>query len=151
MNETKPVGRVNVKRRTSSNVSSAIASFFLGIVFLLLVWVVFILDLGFVANILVSIMLLFLFLMIVSMLSRTSRVTRVMRREKVSVEKPVIVTNEVKPTSGNFVGSSETKTYHKSNCRFAKLIKPQFRDYSDDEKFFTKRKYKACKSCMKKK
>jgi len=50
-----------------------------------------------------------------------------------------------------YIGSIETKKYHKSNCRFSKLIKPQYKLESNEESFFKKKKFKPCKTCIKKK
>jgi Ca2+/Na+ antiporter len=51
----------------------------------------------------------------------------------------------------NFVGSSETKVYHKKSCRLGKSIKKKYRVNNNSEDFFKKRKYKACKVCLNKK
>lgn len=49
----------------------------------------------------------------------------------------------------NFVGSDETKTYHKRSCRLGKLIKRKNKVSNNSEDFFKKRKYKPCKICLK--
>jgi len=51
----------------------------------------------------------------------------------------------------NFVGSSESKTYHKRNCRFSKLIKRKYKISNNSESFFKKKKFKKCKICFKRK
>jgi len=48
--------------------------------------------------------------------------------------------------SEEFVGTEESKMYHKINCRFAKLIKPKYRIEGSKE-LFKKKKYKACSVC----
>ena len=63
-----------------------------------------------------------------------------------------LVTDSTKVTSKlKYVGSIETKKYHKSNCRFSKLIKAKYRLESNEESFFKKKKFKPCKTCIKKK
>ena len=49
-----------------------------------------------------------------------------------------------------YLGSSETKTFHKRNCRFGKLIKKKYKLNSNDKEFFKKKKFKGCKVCIKK-
>lgn len=48
----------------------------------------------------------------------------------------------------NFIGSKMTNTYHKSNCRFSKLIKPEFRIENSNKSYFVKNKFKSCHSCI---
>lgn len=71
------------------------------------------------------------------------------------VEKPVIervyVTAPRKKLNiprYNYLGSSETKTYHKHGCRFSKLIKRKYKinKYNDD--FFKKNNYEPCEYCL---
>jgi Ca2+/Na+ antiporter len=45
-----------------------------------------------------------------------------------------------------FVGTDESKMYHKKTCRFAKLIKPKYR-VEGSKDFFKKKKFKACSVC----
>lgn len=45
-----------------------------------------------------------------------------------------------------FVGTEESKMYHKLTCRFAKLIKPKYR-VSGSKEYFKKKKFKACSVC----
>jgi hypothetical protein len=85
------------------------------------------------------------------------------------VEKPVYVDREVikevpvevpvyfeKPRKKlnipkyEFVGSSETKTFHKRSCRFGKLIKKKYKLNSNNKDFFKNRKFKVCKVCIRK-
>ncbi|MDP2628951.1 MAG: hypothetical protein Q8P15_03580 [Nanoarchaeota archaeon] len=49
----------------------------------------------------------------------------------------------------DYVASSETKTYHKKNCRFGKLIKKKYKMFNNDYLFFNKKDFKACKICLK--
>ena len=50
----------------------------------------------------------------------------------------------------DYVGSTRNKTYHLRTCRLAKNIKPKFRLEDTNIDFFKKRKFKACKICLKK-
>jgi Ca2+/Na+ antiporter len=45
-----------------------------------------------------------------------------------------------------YVGTEESKMYHKKSCRFAKLIKPKYR-VEGSKDFFRKKKFKACSVC----
>jgi len=47
-----------------------------------------------------------------------------------------------------FIGSSQTRTYHKRNCRLCKSIKRKYKESSNQEAYFKKRKYHACKICL---
>jgi hypothetical protein len=79
-------------------------------------------------------------------------------KEKISVIKPMPVktlTIKKEPKKAEkelirdrYIGSTQTKTYHKSSCRLAKLIKPKFKLSNDKKTFF--KNYKACKVCLKK-
>lgn len=51
----------------------------------------------------------------------------------------------------NYVASTETKTYHKRDCRFGKLIKKKFKVTNNSQAFFKANGYKPCKICIKKK
>jgi len=48
----------------------------------------------------------------------------------------------------DYVGSSETKTYHKHSCRLGKLIKRKYKLSNNSEDFFKKRGFKRCKACF---
>lgn len=49
-----------------------------------------------------------------------------------------------------FLGSTETKTYHLRACRFSKLIKRRYKISNNSKKFFTSKKFRACKKCLSK-
>lgn len=51
----------------------------------------------------------------------------------------------------NFVASKITRRYHKRNCRLGKLIKKKYKIHSNSKAFFKRKKYKACKMCIKRK
>ncbi len=55
---------------------------------------------------------------------------------------------QTKPKS-KYLGSTETRKYHLSSCRFSKLIKTPYKLESNDESFFKKKKFKPCKTCIK--
>jgi hypothetical protein len=48
-----------------------------------------------------------------------------------------------------YLGSINTRRYHKKTCRLSKLIKKKFKIQSNSQKFFINKHYKACKSCLK--
>jgi hypothetical protein len=69
------------------------------------------------------------------------------------VEKPVIQYREKARKKLNipkydFLGSTETQTYHKRSCRFSKLIKNNHKVSDNNEEFFTKNGFVACKMCI---
>jgi hypothetical protein len=49
-----------------------------------------------------------------------------------------------------FVGSTETKTFHKMACRLGRLIKRKYRITGNTQLFFKLKNFKACKVCLKK-
>ncbi|MCK5149811.1 hypothetical protein KAJ87_02705 [Candidatus Pacearchaeota archaeon] len=81
-------------------------------------------------------------------------ITKVVEKPVVKiVEKPVVktitkVVEKPKPVPPKYVGSSQTNTYHKSSCKFAGLIKEDYKMSNDDSNFFKKLGYKPCKSCL---
>lgn len=68
-------------------------------------------------------------------------------RKTVYLEKPK---KKLSIPKYEYIGSTETKTYHKRNCRFRKLIKRKYQVSNNSEKYFTSRKYKSCNICIKK-
>jgi len=75
-----------------------------------------------------------------------------------TIEKPVEVVREVearkKPSKprkpkARYVGSTQTKTYHKSSCRLGRLIKDKYKLESNEVDFFIKKKFRPGKSCFK--
>ena len=64
------------------------------------------------------------------------------KHKKVFVEKP-------KKPVPKYTGSLNTKTYHKSSCKFSKLIEDKYKILKDDPEYFQKQGYKQCKICMK--
>lgn len=61
---------------------------------------------------------------------------------------PIKTTKKKTYKTYGFIGSTETKTYHKSNCRFSKLIKPKYKLRGTTESFFKRKKYTPCKVCL---
>jgi len=69
------------------------------------------------------------------------------------VEKPVYI--EKKRRKLNipkyaFLASTETRTYHTRNCRLGKLIKRKYKLSSNTKRTFIRKRFKACKICIKK-
>lgn len=50
-----------------------------------------------------------------------------------------------------YIGSTETRTFHARNCRFSKLIKKKYKVSNDSKIYFSMKKFKPCKMCLKKK
>ncbi len=48
-----------------------------------------------------------------------------------------------------FIGSTQTKRFHKRTCKFSKLIKKKYKLHSNAKTFFKKKHYKKCKACIK--
>lgn len=73
---------------------------------------------------------------------------------KVEVPKPVYFA-EYKPKleipKYAFVGSEETKTFHKRGCRFSRLIKNKYKVSSNSIAFFKARRFHECDACFPKK
>ncbi len=47
-----------------------------------------------------------------------------------------------------FIGSTETRTYHKRTCKFSKLIKNKNKVHSNTKVTFKRKHFKGCKSCI---
>ena len=75
------------------------------------------------------------------------------RRQRIIIkEKPVFVKEvkeKKKENSKNtkYIGSTQTQTYHKSNCRFSGMIKDKYLIKENNIAAFKKLKFKACKTC----
>lgn len=50
-----------------------------------------------------------------------------------------------------YIASTQTRTYHKNSCRLGKLIKRKYKLHSNSQAFFKKKRFKACKMCLKRK
>ena len=50
----------------------------------------------------------------------------------------------------NYIASTQTKRYHTRNCRLGKLVKRKYKIHSNSQAFFKKKKFKACKMCIRK-
>lgn len=77
------------------------------------------------------------------------------KEEKEEFEKPFIIDDSVHADleaamGADYIGSIKNRTYHLRGCRLAKLIKPEFKLENTNVDFFKKRKFKACKTCLKK-
>lgn len=75
-------------------------------------------------------------------------VRTVEKRVPVYIEKPRAKLNIPKY---EYLGSSETKTFHSRNCRLGKLIKKKYKVSNNSKSYFTSKKYKPCKVCILKK
>jgi len=87
-----------------------------------------------------------------------NRIVEVVEKEvikeiKVPVEKIVYKTIEKERKKLNipkfqFIGSTQTKTYHKRSCKFARMLKNKYKLHSNSQDFFAGKHYKACRTCI---
>ena len=73
-------------------------------------------------------------------------VIRYIERPTVKIERPIKKLNIQK---FEFIGSIQTKKYHKRSCKFSKMLKRKYKLHSNQKSFFEKKHYKACKTCLK--
>jgi hypothetical protein len=69
-------------------------------------------------------------------------IKEVIKVKKVFVERP-------KKHEPKYTGSLNTKKFHKSSCKFSKLIEDKYKVTKDDKEYFQKKGYKHCKVCLK--
>lgn len=67
-------------------------------------------------------------------------------RYKTRIVKPVV--KKLNIPKFNYIGSTQTRTYHTRNCRLGKLVKKKFKLMDNRPDFFQKRKFRACKVCI---
>ena len=65
------------------------------------------------------------------------------------VEVPVLIKEKFNFPKFKYTGSSQTKTFHKRNCRFGKMIKKEYRVQNNYFAWFEINDFKPCKACMK--
>jgi len=84
----------------------------------------------------------------------------VIKEVPVYIEKPVvrvireIVTKKAKKLNipkFEFIGSTQTRTYHKRTCKFSRMLKKKYKLHSNTKAFFKKKHYHACEACVNKK
>jgi hypothetical protein len=51
----------------------------------------------------------------------------------------------------DYIGSTQTKTYHKRTCKFSKMLKNKYKLHSNSKAFFKRKHYHACEACINKK
>ena len=68
------------------------------------------------------------------------------RQRKVFLPK-IIIQNKIMKTQKKYLGSKQTNTYHKNDCRFSKLIKTNYKIENDNKEYFKKLKFVPCKIC----
>ena len=79
----------------------------------------------------------------------------VLRTRTRTIEKPRTVYRNVYLTRKgktnkvhyDYVGSSETKTYHTNTCRIGRSIKKKYKEFGHNRSDFTKQHYHPCKLC----
>lgn len=65
------------------------------------------------------------------------------------VDRPVFIKKEkLNIPKYDYLGSIETKNYHKKSCRLGKLIKKKYKILNNDPKYFIKRGFSPCKVCI---
>jgi hypothetical protein len=57
------------------------------------------------------------------------------------------VKKQAKKSVAKYIGSKETEKFHKASCKFAKLIKGEYKILENNKKYFLLRGYKPCKTC----
>ena len=77
----------------------------------------------------------------------------VIREVPIEVQKTVYRTIETPHQNLNiprykFLGSTQTRTYHKRTCKFSKLIKNKYKLHSNVTSTFKRQHYKSCKACI---
>jgi len=85
-----------------------------------------------------------------------NRVVEVVDRpviKEVPVEKIVYKTVEKEHKKLNipkfkFIGSTQTKTYHKRSCKFGRMLKNKYKLHSNSQDLFIGKHYKACRTCI---
>lgn len=156
---SKPV----VKERTSGYFLGFVTSVFIAVLFIFLVIVtLYLFDLTDVQEMLFIGILILVYLILSPILMRTKKTREIKVLGVKTIEKPVekrvIVKRNVyiekkrkklNIPKFDYLGSTQTKTYHKRSCRLGKLIKKKYKESSNTKSFFKKRGYKACKVCIK--
>ncbi|MEM0465815.1 MAG: hypothetical protein QXW97_03915 [Candidatus Pacearchaeota archaeon] len=70
-----------------------------------------------------------------------------------TVDRPVIINKNTKKLNipkYDYIGSSETRTFHRRSCRLSKLIKRKYKLSSNNINFFLKKGFSPCKVCIRK-
>lgn len=153
VNENKsPEKRVIVRRKTRRDTGVPVASYLLGIALSLIVFVMFGAFGNSIMSWAVSALLFLLFLVIIISVVKPSRQI-IVKKNDVKMVKEAVVSNDdsdekkVRNVKGKYVGSTETRTYHDKDCRFAKGIKAKYRLDSDSPSYFKDKKFDKCKTC----
>jgi hypothetical protein len=72
-------------------------------------------------------------------------IKEVPRTKTVYIARP---NKKIKIPHYDYIGSNIAKTYHKSSCRFGKLIKRKYKVSNNDLNFFKKKGYSPCEVCI---
>jgi len=65
-----------------------------------------------------------------------------------TTKKEVVTTKTAPVQKYSYIGSTAAKTFHKTSCRLARLIKPKYKIPHNSKSHFETQKYSACKICM---
>jgi hypothetical protein len=134
-----------INRNSTLSIASAII-LILGII---ISWLIYSLNLFEVLFITTSLFAFYIVLLLILMSTGHLRVIKVPQRLD---DIKMMVSGEV-PISqieASYIGSTKTRKYHKNSCSLVKNIPSEFRIYENEELFFTKKKFKPCKRCIKK-
>jgi Ca2+/Na+ antiporter len=145
--------RVSVRKIRYDNFFAPLGIFIL--IFVLQFAAIVYFDFDLTSQIILAVTMILLYTFCLLMISRPSEYKEVRKTNVVTVESPVRKFEDSRFSSPrrdyDYVGSNARRVYHKKTCRLAKLIKPKYKEQSNDLAFFKDRKYKACKICMSKK
>lgn len=144
--------------------NSMIIALTVGLVLILgLIEVIIFMKLSFYVALVLTIIVAVIYLGFFALMVRT-RSVREIRRTKIiekpatvkeivrEIEKPVYIESpkvSLNIPKYDYLGSTQTKTYHSRNCRLAKLIKNKYKISNNSALFFKRQKFKACKICIK--
>jgi hypothetical protein len=155
-----PIKRI--KRISGWNASTTIIVILLGIVTVLSIMAVLIIF-EFIIALMTSLMFLLVLMLIIILITKPKRrieivyknvPLRPLSQKENNIENDNPEDEEDKKSNqtqnNKYIGSKENKKYHKTECRYAKNIKPEYAEYNSEESYFKKNKYKPCKICIKK-
>ena len=70
-----------------------------------------------------------------------------LNRQRKTIPSRIIIQSKIPKTQKRYLGSKQTNTYHKNNCRFSKLIKINYKIENDHKEYFKKLNFIPCKIC----
>lgn len=70
-----------------------------------------------------------------------------LNRQRKTIPSKIIIQSKISKTQKRYLGSTQTNTYHKNDCRFSKLIKSKYKIEDDNKEYFKKLNFIPCKIC----